>query len=247
MWWLEVILAGVLVLPHLLTGVSRKIERWMSQESWTSLAGGASVAYAFIVLLPEMASGQRHLESTEWAWLTYLEHHVYLLALAGLAVFYGLERVARKSRANCARQGKDDCTSQLGFWVHIGSFAVYGAIIGWLVHTTAQEGLRQAVVMTAALSLHFAVVDRSLQDHHKKAYDRYGRWILVAAVPLGLAAAHLTSLAHGVVILMWAFVAGGIILNVLKEELPSEEHTRYAWFLGGTLAFSLLLLMARVA
>ena len=39
-----------------------------------------------------------------------------------------------------------------------------------------------------------------------------------------------------------AFLSGGIVLNVLKEELPAERESRFAAFAGGAAAYSALLL-----
>ena len=40
---------------------------------------------------------------------------------------------------------------------------------------------------------------------------------------------------------MLAFVAGGVILNVLKEKLPAEREARFAPFVAGAALFTVLL------
>jgi hypothetical protein len=42
--------------------------------------------------------------------------------------------------------------------------------------------------------------------------------------------------------LLLAFVAGGIVLNVLKEELPRERESRFWAFAFGAAFYSVLLL-----
>ena len=42
--------------------------------------------------------------------------------------------------------------------------------------------------------------------------------------------------------LLIAFLAGGIILNVLKEELPEERDSRFGAFAFGAAAYAILLL-----
>jgi hypothetical protein len=39
-----------------------------------------------------------------------------------------------------------------------------------------------------------------------------------------------------------AFLAGGVILNVLKEELPQERASRFSAFAAGVLLYGALLL-----
>jgi hypothetical protein len=41
---------------------------------------------------------------------------------------------------------------------------------------------------------------------------------------------------------IWALVAGGIILNVLKEELPPQQDSHFGMFITGAIIYSLLLL-----
>lgn len=43
---------------------------------------------------------------------------------------------------------------------------------------------------------------------------------------------------------LFAFLAGGVVLNVLKEELLEERQSRYWPFLAGAAGYSLLLLAA---
>lgn len=43
---------------------------------------------------------------------------------------------------------------------------------------------------------------------------------------------------------LFAFLAGGVILNVLKEELPEERESRFSAFAGGALLYAALLLAA---
>lgn len=55
---------------------------------WLSAAGGVSVSYIFVHLLPEMNDSQSALEETLTGTLAQLEHHIHLFMLAGLVIFY---------------------------------------------------------------------------------------------------------------------------------------------------------------
>ena len=72
---------------------------------------------------------------------------------------------------------------------------------------------------------------------------RSGRWILAAATLVGWAVGATTKLSELGVSAVTAFIAGAIILNVLKEELPSERNSRFGAFLLGSLGYSGLLLL----
>jgi len=43
---------------------------------------------------------------------------------------------------------------------------------------------------------------------------------------------------------LFAFLAGSIILNVLKEELPEGRQSRFTPFAGGAVVYTVLLLIA---
>src|SRR5829696_9732612 len=62
------------------------------RSRWLSAAGGVSVAYVFVHLLPDLADEQETIREATDENLSFLEYHVYLVALVGLVAFYGLER-----------------------------------------------------------------------------------------------------------------------------------------------------------
>lgn len=77
------------VLVHLFVGRLRFLDV-VPRSRWLSFAGGVAVAYVFLHILPELGGHRRtfaaQLELGERA----AESWVYLVALAGLALFYGL-------------------------------------------------------------------------------------------------------------------------------------------------------------
>lgn len=91
-----------LALVHLYAGKLRFLEG-TPRSIWLSVAGGVSVAYVFVHLLPEVSEVQETLAEALGGTLGFLENHGYLVALAGLVVFYGLERAARRSRRRVRR------------------------------------------------------------------------------------------------------------------------------------------------
>ena len=66
--------------------------------------------------------------------------------------------------------------------------------------------------------------------------------MLVLALVAGWATGFIVDLPKTVIVLVMAFVGGGIILNVLKEELPEERESRYWAFALGAFLYAILLL-----
>lgn len=176
----------VLILAHLLTPAMRFLEG-NPRSVWLSCAGGVAVGYVFIHLLPELNRGGEAIKNTLGSLLPFTEHHEYFIALAGLIVFYGLDRLAKTTRGQTKEEGTgEDKGSPAAFWLHIGSFAVYNVLIGYLLVYRETPGLTSLAFFTVAMSLHFVVSDFGfLEDYPRRLYRRYGRPLLAVSVTLG--------------------------------------------------------------
>ena len=215
------------------------------RNRWLSGAGGVAVAYVFVHLLPELAEGQKAVEGDERragdGLLPFLEDHVYLLALVGLAVFYGVEKHSLGSRRERRRSTGEDRTTDAAFWLSMASFTVYNAMVGYLLLRRELEPPGALALYTVALGVHFVVNDFGLREHHKDTYDRAGRWLISAGVLVGWVLGVTAEIPERALALVLAFIAGGVVLNVLKEELPGERQAQFwPFFLGATLYATLL-------
>ena len=238
--FLSALFAVVLALVHLFSGKVRFLEV-TPRSIWLSASSGVSVAYVFVHILPELSQAQETIRGAVGKTLGFLEHHVYLLALLGLAVFYGLERAAKVSRQRNQKVGRGDVTSSGVFWMHVVSFALYNALIGYLLLHREESGVQSLLFFFIAMALHFVVNDYGLREHHKRAYEKIGRWILAAAIIFGWAIGLGTELSRVAIAVLFAFLAGGLVLNVLKEELPEERQSRFWAFALGAGLYSALL------
>ena len=118
--FISLIAVVALVVVHLLSGKLRFLEG-NPRSAWLSIAGGVSVAYVFVHLLPELGEGQEVIAEAVGQDLSFLEKHVYLIALVGLAVFYGLESLAATSRRRKREAIRKDSTSAGVFWLRVMS------------------------------------------------------------------------------------------------------------------------------
>ncbi|MBE9115462.1 hypothetical protein IQ249_06065 [Lusitaniella coriacea LEGE 07157] len=227
---------------HVVVGKLHWLDRILPKERWISLGAGVSIAYIFLDILPELGKAQVEIEHLKWSFIEFLEKHSYILALVGLVLFYGLELLAARSREANKSAGKSDSTSVGIFWVHIGAFALYNALIGELLSHTETRGFLPTLLLGITLALHFLINDRSLREHHKAPYDRIGRWVLAGALILGWVIGQSFQLLPGAIALLWALVAGGMILNVLKEELPDTQESCFFTFSMSAGIYAVLLL-----
>ena len=211
---------------------------------WISFAGGVSLGYVFVEVLPELSHAQEELLHSEIPLLHYLENHVYLLALMGLMLFYGLDLLALRWRSTRQDEGQIQGGGASIFWLHIITFALLNAIVGYLLQDTSKHhGLLACFLFFVAIALHLFVIDENLREHYQTLYDKQGRWVLAAAVILGAIAGQVALFDEAAVSIVWSFLAGSIILNVLNRELPDEKENCFFSFLGGATAFTVLLLL----
>lgn len=216
------VLAGVhLVAGHLHRGAPKR-------PTWLSAAGGMSIAYVFIHLLPELAEMQEQwLEARSGRALHWLEAQVYIAALLGVIIAVALDRVTRTGRWR-------------RFWVHTAAFAIYNALIGGFALRV--HGALPLVLAVIAFGAHFVINDHSLYVQYGRAYERAGRWVLAAAIVLGWLVAMVWSPPVVMVAAMLGLVSGGIIVNAIKEELPEDRAGRLSPWVVGALAYTVLLL-----
>ena len=223
-----------------------------------SFAGGLAVAYVFLHLLPEIAEGNEAIGEalSDVVELTPLvDLGIFVVALTGFAAFYGLQRLADRrapapSRSG-VRVGGEAGSSAAGghepepagvYWLHLGSFMVYNALITYTMALRLRTGIAFAVLFTIAMGLHFVLTDRSLEEHYPRRFPRSGRVLLAGALLAGwLLDVFFAPTSTLVVALLTALLGGSVLLNVFKEELPSTGRSSYPWFLAGLVLYAGLL------
>ncbi|CAA9496314.1 MAG: hypothetical protein AVDCRST_MAG69-1631 [uncultured Solirubrobacteraceae bacterium] len=236
------IAALALVGVHLFSGRMRFLGG-IPRSGWLSAFGGIAVAYVFVHLLPELAASQRTIEEevAGGSLLAFLEDHVYLVALLGLALFYYVEKQSLESRRARREATGEDQAGPGAFRLSIASFAAYNVLIGYLLLRGEFAGLEALALYTLALGVHFVVNDFGLREHHKEGYEHAGRYVLSVAVLVGWLIGLFAEIPEPAIAVIVAFIAGGVVLNVLKEELPGERRARFVPFAVGAAAYAGLL------
>ncbi len=80
---------------------------------------------------------------------------------------------------------------------------------------------------------------------HPTIFRTRTRWFGTAALVLGLLhAALLHPVADLHLAIATAFLGGGLLMAVFREELPAVNRTRLGWLVAGTVSMTSLLLLA---
>ena len=245
------VLTTVLAVLHLLAPRIRRLPL-VPEAATGSFAGGLAVSYVFLHLLPELAEGNvaigEALDDVVEA-TPLLELAIFGVALFGFTAFYGLERLAdtrREPSFEKAARGQRHAAPIYG--LHLGSFLVYNALITYTMALRLRTGILFAVLFTVAMGLHFVLTDRGLEEHYPRRFDLRGRLALAAALVVGWTLASLFAPTSTVLVaLLTAVLGGSILLNVFKEEVPSNRRSSFWWFLTGLVFYAVLLALVTAA
>ncbi|MFB6131501.1 MAG: hypothetical protein ABEJ28_11860 [Salinigranum sp.] len=206
------------------------------RRQFLSAGGGASVAYVFVLILPEVSEAATVVGEIRGDVLL-AEQLVFLVALVGFVVFYGIEVLVTQ------RRDEDVEESKFVYRAHLLSFAIYSGLIGYLLFHQEVAGLSNLFFYAVAMALHFAVTDYGLHRHYGASFDTGGRWVLASGTVFGAAVGFLTGIDVYALALLFAFVSGGIVFNVIKEELPALTESRFVSFVVGAVVFAALVLL----
>ncbi|PSP96799.1 hypothetical protein BRC94_11485 [Halobacteriales archaeon QS_5_70_17] len=225
---LALVLAAALAAVHVFAARVRL--SMVPRSVWLSVAGGVSVSYVFVHLLPELHADNGAVAERFGAAVGFVEHHLYLVALLGFVGFHVLEQRAKN---------RDEGSWLFG--LHVAAFGVYNALVGYLLVHHDLPGPASRILYATALGLHLLVNDHALAHHYPSSYHRAGRWVLAAAVLAGAAVGTLGAVDAAFVNLGFAVVAGATVLNAIKEELPEARSSRSWAFVLGAAGYAALL------
>ena len=115
------------------------------------------------------------------------------------------------------------------------------ALIGLVAAIPRPEFASYALV-TAVLGLHLMGVDHGVFEREPVAYQRILRWVYVAATLAGWTVGSLTTEFEKLILFISTFIAGGILITAIRDELPSHEAGRAGVFVLSIIATTLAIL-----
>ncbi|MFC5712600.1 hypothetical protein ACFPU1_07390 [Thalassorhabdus alkalitolerans] len=233
---IDAIITGlVFITIHLLANNILPVAR-VRQLKWLSFSGGVACAYVFVYILPALHEEQQDFgaQTTEEF---VMESELYFFGLLGLLMFYGMQKAVDARNEKQGEKGK----SGSFFWVQVIFFSIYNFMIAYIVIATEVEGI-QAVFYSTAIGLHFMAIAHDLWREDKERYNRTGRFVLAGGIIAGWIMGMMVTLSSFVLSIIFAFVSGAIILNVLKNELPSERNAHFPTFALGAMSYTLFVM-----
>mgnify|MGYP005832392237 CR=1 FL=1 len=237
-----VILSFILIL--LFVGVHlfvRRFTRLMTQprKPLLSFASGVSISYVTVHLFPEFQSLQKDFNTLLNVPERFHEYSLYLIATIGFLSFYSINHFVKQGK----NRDQNEYPSSLVFAIHIGAFVIYNSFIGYYLIKGLDQEPKNLIIFSFAFILHLMVNDVGLRLDHKRRYDPAGSIILAFSVVGGWLLGVFVNIPTLIFAIWFSWLAGGILLNTIKEELPSERSSKLLPFVLGIILSSVLFII----
>lgn len=193
---------------------------------WLSFSGGLAVSYVFVYVLPSLHKEQQTLQESGNQLTMHSE--LYFIGLIGLLIFYGIQTKIEQH---------DHTTTKSLIKLEIFFFTLYNVLIVYIVTASNVYGV-QALFYGIAVGLHFIAVSHDLWRRDPALYNTFGRYVLTLGVVIGWAIGTLITLSSFTQSLIFAFISGAMILNVLKHELPKNQDAHFPTFATAVLSYT---------
>ncbi len=244
----EIALYGSLAVIVLLMLTQATFYRWPPFRSkgpsrWLDVSAGTALAYVFAHLLPKLASSQEKFTGVPVSEAAgYLRNHMYLVALAGLVCVYWLERTTERVAAT---ENIKPGLASWAPWLLIGGYGLYFLQLGYLLADMPRPEPLSYLLIGLVLGLHVMGIVHGLRSMNPLRYQQVLRWIYPATTLTGWLIGALTTLPATVVLFFSAFIAGGIIVIAIREELPADHSSNFATFFASVVLMSMAILLAQ--
>jgi len=226
---------------HIFTNTIKGLEKQMSNRL-VSLVSGGSIAYVFLHLVPELTHYQHVAEEAHLIpWLENVDYVTYVSALLGITVFYGINQLSEKSERENRKRKNLTRPSETVFALEISAFALYNGLIGYLFQELSGDSIAAYATYFIVFSFHFIANNRILHMTHEDLYTKVGRWVLAFSVLTGWILYELTHASDLTLAFLSSFLTGGVVLNILNDELPEERESSFPAFVFGILFIAVLL------
>ncbi|MFI2810934.1 MULTISPECIES: hypothetical protein [Microbulbifer] len=207
-----------------------------------SVSAGVGITYVFLVLLPKLAEVQASLQvSEDEAAILPVDLHAYLSALAGFIVFLLIANKGFSDRA-------DRTPSRLSFseTLVLVVFGIYYAQIGFLLRSWPSAIWFGYLGLVGAFAMHLVGINYHLWKRYPNRFPRVFRWVLFLCLLIGWMAAVIYEQLSGVVKFSTMFVAGGIIITAIREEIPAQKDANIPYFLATVLVTTIFVLFIEI-
>lgn len=140
---------------------------------------------------------------------------------------------------------QDETVDQnVSYWLQVTLLTAYMSFSAYVVTASSVTFVARSFYATA-LGVHFLAVGHDLYRHYGERYLTQGRYFLSGGILAGGFFARFIDLAPHVEALLFAFVAGAMILNIVKFELPADRNLHFRTFVLAVFGYGSILLFLK--
>ena len=211
------------LLVALVLGAAHVISPWIYErrkvpERQRAFAGGLSVAYVFLHLLPSLDVYHKVVGA-----------RIYFVALIAFVLFYGLD----------VHFGPPRHKHPTKYKAYLAAFFLYDGLLVFTLGLNLPPTNLLTAVFAVAIALDVLATDLDLQERYGVRFVRSGRWVLFGGVATGYALSLFRRPHPLMVDILTAAIAGFIMFHTFNGQLSSKSR-KFPAFVAGVAAFSML-------
>jgi hypothetical protein len=215
------VVAGVLALAHFLSPYVVKL-RPKLEPQLSSLAGGFAIAYVCLELIPSL--GTEH---------DLVGRRIYFVILVGFTFFFGL-------RVWIHHQRKRIHYERVAYGVRFAGNFLFSVLLAIAMTRTAPDSILVAVIFAALMGVHLLADDLAIADLYPERFEKYGRFVMMAAIAIGMYIGVFGDPSEVATDLVAAFLTGLVLYQAFREDLPPIDKARFTEFFAGAFFFAVM-------
>jgi hypothetical protein len=235
---MKILLSGITVsilcaVHVLFPNIERALHRY--KHIWVQWTGGMAIGYVFMYMLPKLSDDTSLIISNEPAEWEFLHYRLYLIAMIGLLT-YLLVDIWSASK-----------NPRVDYWKQIqgASFCFYNLLIGYMLFNIPRTGILPPLLTTLGFGAHLMGMDHLFYKWHANYYKLTLKWLMTISLVVGWLLGFTVELPETFKASSTAFIAGGILINVITEKLPDREDGHFGPFLAGVGLFVVIAIVMR--
>ena len=191
-----------------------------------SFSAGVSIAYFFLMLLPEIYGG-----------FTYLNKLIFFFILIGFILFHLTEKfIYQHERKEQLMHDLKEAHSLVFFFYHF--------IVGLVLIRILANGFIEGMLFFIPILFHMTITNVSLSEIHKKMTEsKLIRFLLCISSLIGILFALFASISNVLYYTLFSFIGGAMLYIVVREEIPKEKKDHPKYFILGAFIYSLLIVL----
>jgi multisubunit Na+/H+ antiporter MnhB subunit len=213
-------------------------------HGWISFSAGASVAYVFVHVFPEIGIYQQHIAGNTGHHqpVSFINQPLYLAALGGLCFLYLLDTIEEQSYDENSSSLQARKYNMTLFSVRSVLYVLYNIMIAYIITQRPGEGLMNIFLIAIALILHFIVANIRAHERYGELYEKYMRWPAAGGLISGWFLGVIIDLPDVITVTIFSLIGGMITYIALKSELPQTGHKAPYHFFAGAFIYALIVL-----